>query len=141
MIWAEKNRYERPKIPLNIAIIFGKGVSNEYAYYDYLTFRKTIVKSGAWYQVKLNDINVKLNGINKVIDWINENKDVVRNYINSTGGYKLMLKESKPVNIGLSEEMKEDVYGEEVLTGDFDAMVDGRDLPDSIEAVGEGAKE
>lgn len=140
MIWAEKNRYERPKIPLNIAIIFGKGVSNEYAYYDYLTFKKTIVKTGAWYQIKLNDINVKLNGINKVIDWINENKDTVRNYINSTGGYKLMLKESKPVNIGLSAEMKEDVYGEEVLTGDFDTMVDGRDLPDSIEEVGEGVQ-
>lgn len=137
-IWAEKNRYERPKIPLNIAIIFGKGISNEYAYYDYLTYRKVISKAGAWYQIKLNDISVKLNGINKVIDWINENKDTVRAYINSTGGYKLMLQESQPVNIGLSDEMKEDVYGEEVLTGDFDTVVDGQGLVDNMEVVEEG---
>lgn len=123
-IWAEKNRYERPKIPLNIAIIFGRGISNEYAYCDFLTNNGCIIKSGAWYTIKMGGFNEKVNGMGKVIDWINEHKDDVRDYINAHGGYKLLMNEENPIDIGSSDSMESDVYGDSMIVEDFESELD-----------------
>lgn len=113
-IWATKNRYERPGIPLNLAIIFGKGISNEYAYYDFLTNDKSIVKQGAWYTIKMDGLEAKVHGVSQAIDWINEHKDAVISHVKNSGGYKLLLNKSEPIDID-SSGMEQNVYGESML--------------------------
>nr|DAQ48055.1 MAG TPA: Protein recA [Bacteriophage sp.] len=102
-IWAEKNRYERPKIPMKLAVIFGKGVSNEFAYADVLENDGIIVKSGAWYTIKLNGETSKVQGLNGVIGWITSHREEVKDYINSVGGYRLLMNQES--NVDLTEEM------------------------------------
>lgn len=109
-IKAVKNRYERPEIPLKLAIIFGKGISNEYAYYDFLEQRGKIVKSGAWYTIKLGDAP-KVQGMNGVIEWINANRSIVKDFIESEGGYRLLLNEASTVDL------VDESYAEEVFDG------------------------
>lgn len=125
-IWATKNRYERPGIPLNLAIIFGKGISNEYAYYDFLTNDGSVAKSGAWYKINVGGVSTQVHGVNKVIDWINENKDLVREHISNNGGYKLLLNKEESIPID-SDGMSEDVYGESTLDigMEFEAVASG----------------
>ena len=134
-IWATKNRYERPGIPLNLAIIFGKGISNEYAYYDFLTNDGSVAKSGAWYKINVGGVSTQVHGVNKVIDWINENKDLVREHISNNGGYKLLLNKEESIPID-SDGMSEDVYGESTLDigMEFEAVASGNvkeDIKDS----------
>lgn len=113
-IKAVKNRYERPEIPLKLAIIFGKGISNEYAYYDFLEQRGKIVKAGAWYTIKLGD-SPKVQGMNGVIDWINTNRSLVKDFIESEGGYRLLLNEASTVDL-IDESYDEEVFdGTEVF--------------------------
>lgn len=113
-IKAVKNRYERPEIPLKLAIIFGKGISNEYAYYDFLEQRGKIVKAGAWYTIKLGD-SPKVRGMNGVIDWINTNRSLVKDFIESEGGYRLLLNEASTVDL-IDESYDEEVFdGTEVF--------------------------
>lgn len=125
-IWATKNRYERPGIPLNLAIIFGKGISNEYAYYDFLFNDGSVTKSGAWFNIKVGGIEAKAHGVSQVIDWINEHKDLVREHINTNGGYKLLLNKEESMDID-SSGMEQDVYGENMLEVgmQFDAVASG----------------
>lgn len=123
-IWAEKNRYERPNIPMNIAVIFGHGIANEFAYYDFLENQGAIKKTGAWYSIKVPgaDCPDKLQGMNRVIEWISSNKDAVREYINSKGGFRLLMNEKNPIEI-TSNDKENDLYGEGVGAA-FDSMLD-----------------
>ncbi len=119
-IWAVKNRYERPNIPLNLALIFGKGIDNAWCYADFLTNKGCIIKNGAWFTIKMNDYNEKVNGMSRVIDWINSHKDDVRAYINSQGGYKLLMNAEQSIDITVGgDDMDEDVYAEAMIDGDF----------------------
>ena len=99
-IWTEKNRYARPKIPLNLAIIYGRGISNSFAYADFLMYKGAIKKTGSWFNIKFGDFNEKAQGINKVIDWIEEHRVEVREFINSNGGYKLLMNDGVAVDLG-----------------------------------------
>lgn len=143
-VWAEKNRYERPKIPLNMAIIFGRGISNEYAYYDYLERYGVVKKSGAWFTIKMAGLEDKVQGMNRVIDWINDHKDAVRDFINAHGGYKLLLNEEKTVNIGSNpNDSSGDAYSEATIASgtEFDIAFEGsEELTDGTESdeSGEG---
>ena len=119
-IWAIKNRYERPNIPLNLAITFGKGIENGYAYYDFLENDGVIKKSGAWYEIKLGSDSVKVNGLNKAVDYLNEHKDEVKDYINSRGGYRLLLNSQKAIDIGGSSD--EEIDLNQSVVKDFDAI-------------------
>jgi protein RecA len=109
-IKAVKNRYERPEIPLRLAIIFGKGISNEYAYVDFLEQHGKIVRKGAWYTINLGD-SPSVQGMNGVIEWVNANKGIIKDYIESEGGYRLLLNEESSVDL------VSDSYDEEVLDG------------------------
>lgn len=118
-IYAIKNRYARPAIPLNLAIIFGKGISNSYAYFDFLMNTGKIKKTGAWFTLDFDDKKEKLQGVSKVIEWINDNKDFVRDYINSQGGYKLLMNDTNSINLGASTNLDEEAYNEDSLDGNF----------------------
>lgn len=124
-IWAAKNRYERPNIPLTMAIIFGKGIDNNFSYEEFLENTGVIKKSGAWFTVKMDGVDEKFQGMSRVISWINDNREKVRDYINSVGGYRLLMNEENPVDIGGSEED----YDESMIDSadEFDAVVNGTD--------------
>lgn len=110
-IKAVKNRYERPNIPLQIAIIFGKGIGNNYAYFDYLVQKKYIKQSGAWFTVRFGSYDEKIQGQVAVIDWIEAHRNEVKNFIRDDGGYKLLVKNADvPLSI-------EDDYDSEVVNG------------------------
>lgn len=120
-IYAIKNRHERPNIPMNVAIIFGKGIDNNFAYYDFLENQKVIKKTGAWYNIKMPGFEpTKLQGMNRVIEWIGSNKDAVRDFINDKGGYRLLMNEQNPIDI--KSEETEGAYDTDIGT-DFDSMV------------------
>jgi recombination protein RecA len=75
-IWCLKSRYSRPFIPLKLGIVFGKGISNNYAYYDFLNFKGCIRKEGAWYTLTINnEKKIKAQGENQIIEWINDNRE------------------------------------------------------------------
>ena len=118
-VWAVKNRYERPNIPLNMALLFGKGIDNNFAYADFLTNKGCIVKNGAWFTIKMNGTETKVNGMSRVIEWVNENKEDVRSYINSQGGYKLLMNAEQSIDINGGDNMDEDVYAESMIDGEF----------------------
>lgn len=124
-IWTEKNRYERPKIPLDIAIIFGSGIDNNYAYYDFLNMKGCVEKNGAWYTVKVLNYEEKLNGNTKVIDWIKEHKEEIKTYIRDNGGYRLLMKEDPTVS----------------LDGDDDGIYDRDVINEAFEVEGEYEEE
>lgn len=132
-IWAKKNRYERPEIPLNLAILFGVGISNEYAYMDYLMNKKLIKQAGAWFTIKLNGRDEKVQGQSAVIDWISNNKDEVKQYITDNGGYRLLLNESKPVDdfSDISSDdfvsVDTDIDTDEETLSDFEDMVESEE--------------
>lgn len=133
-IYAIKNRYERPNIPMNVAIIFGRGIDNNFAYYDFLENQRAIKKTGAWYNIKIPGVEpAKLQGINKVIEWIGSNKDDVRGFINSKGGYRLLMNEENPIEIESKE--AEGAYDTDI-GADFDEMIGDVEGVTSIE-IGE----
>ena len=70
----------------------------------------------------------KLQGMNRVIEWIGANKDAVRDFINSRGGYRLLMNEENPIDI--KSESTDGAYDADI-GADFDNMVDSVDL-DSV---------
>lgn len=125
-IVATKNKYERPYIPLKLAIIFGRGIDNSFAYETYLEAVGGVKKGGAWYSIKINGHDDRVQGLPKVVEWINSHKEEVRNYIKDKGGYKILMNRENSVDID-SDGMEEDVYGEQVVDGDFE-QGDSKDL-------------
>jgi recombination protein RecA len=96
-IWCLKSRYSRPFIPLRLGIVFGKGISNSYAYLDFLNFKGCIVKEGSWYAIDMAGKKAKFQGENGVIEWINDNRDSVKQFIENNGRYHLIMDESDAV--------------------------------------------
>ena len=119
-IYTSKNRYARPMIKLRIAIIFGKGISNEYAYLDFLQSKGRITTAGAWTKIKLFDEDEEeaVLGQASVIDWVYDNKDRVRKYIESCGGYRLLLEEGEQIDISDTLLANESVEAE-ILNSDI----------------------
>jgi recombination protein RecA len=108
-IWCLKSRYSRPFIPLTLAVTFGKGIDNNYAYRDFLDQHGCIKKTGSWYEVQMDDLpKVKVQGDLKVIDWIQENRDAVKKYVAAHGGFGLIMDNKdaiEPVDALSSEEL------------------------------------
>lgn len=102
-VWCIKSRYSRPFIPLNLSIIFGKGISNNYAYLEFLNNKGCISKAGAWFTGKVGEHEFKVQGEQKVLEWIQNNREIVRDYINSNGGYKLLVNEGEQIVNGDSQ--------------------------------------
>lgn len=121
-LWTVKNRFERPNIPLRLAVIFGRGISNTYAYADFLENNGALKKNGAWYEIKFGDIQEKVNGMARVIEFIEDHRKEVKDFIKSCGGYKLLLKEENAINIDSSE-----VNYDESVINDFDSIISESD--------------
>lgn len=92
-IWCVKSRHTRPYIPLRLAVIYGKGISNVNAYLDYLLYLKKVKKKkDNSYVVCLDGTPpIELKTEARVLEWIKDNKDLVRDFMNSLGGYKMLL--------------------------------------------------
>ena len=123
--YAEKNRYARPKIPLDLTIIFGKGISNEYAYEGWLENNGNVKKNGSWYEIKMNDHNEKFQGQGSVVKWVGEHRDEVKDYINLHGGYRLLVDNADTlVDIGgsSSSDESEEYYDEAMALDEFEAV-------------------
>ena len=133
-IWCIKSRYSRPFIPLQLGVIFGKGISNFYAYQDFLNFKGCIKREGAWYSITMGNLTGRVQGDNGVIDWISQNKEEVSKFIADNGRYRLLMDEADAVATPENYEMfivKED--GEPEQEG-FDNVVfgniDSEEVPD-----------
>lgn len=91
-IWTIKNRHARPFIPLNISVIFGRGISNSSAYKDYLMQEGTIKQGGGGYfTINFKDRDEeKIRGTAAVNEWVQTNMKEIREYITAQGGIKLI---------------------------------------------------
>jgi RecA/RadA recombinase len=125
-IWCLKSRYSRPFIPLKLGIVFGKGISNNYAYYDFLNFKGCVRREGSWYSIDVNGEGGKVQGENAVIEWINDNRDIVKKFISDNGGYKLIMDGSDAIindsnyKNFLGGNSDDEGSGESVMVGDLD---------------------
>lgn len=100
ILYAEKNRFNRPKIKGIFTIIFGQGISDISAYYNWLLYEKFIqISGGGWHNINIPGITdengIKLQGRIQTENWIDENLEVLENFINSRGGLSLVDKEEK----------------------------------------------
>lgn len=97
----EKNRLTKPFASVMVPIFFGKGVSNKWAYKEWLEtheftdsltgeVKPFINKKGSWYEITLpSGANAKVQGDTKVWDFVNDNYDEIKNYVDSHGGFSL----------------------------------------------------
>lgn len=99
----EKNRLTKPFASVMVPIFFGKGVSNKWAYKEWLEthgytdsvtgeVRNYIQKKGSWYEISLpSGLQAKVQGDPKVWEIVNENYDEIKNFVDSNGGFSLIL--------------------------------------------------
>lgn len=85
-----KNRYNAPFIEGNIAIIFGKGVSNLSAFLTWLQASGCVKRSGSWYTITVGDLEGKVCGANGMLGFVKENAGVIQEYIANHGGFVLV---------------------------------------------------
>lgn len=98
----EKNRLTKPFASVMLPIFFGKGVSNKWAYKEWLEtheftdqvtaeVKPFINKKGSWYDITLpSGVNAKVQGDTKVWEFVNENYDEIKSYVDSNGGFSLV---------------------------------------------------
>lgn len=98
----EKNRLTKPFASVMVPIFFGKGVSNKWAYKEWLETHEFtdsltgeakpfINKKGSWYEITLpSGVNAKVQGDTKVWDFVNDNYDEIKSYVDSHGGFSLV---------------------------------------------------
>ena len=98
-VWCEKSRYTRPFVPLSLAVIFGKGISNIYSYKEFLESKGVVSKNGSWYSIDIGDKGeqYKCQGEQGILEWIGKNKKIVVDFIDSCGGYSLIMNEKENV--------------------------------------------
>lgn len=90
-IYTKKNRYNSPFVEIDIAVVYGKGISNLMSYNTWLENHGCLKRSGAWYSILLEDEEVaKVCGANGVLKFIKENFELVDAYVEANGGFKLV---------------------------------------------------
>lgn len=93
-IWAVKNRFARPFIPLPLTVLFGRGVSNFAAYNKWLANKGYIKQGGGGYfTITLNGEEYKVRGTAQVDMWIKEHLKEIKELVNSEGGFQLLTSE------------------------------------------------
>jgi len=102
-----KNRLSKPFMSVSIPIFFGKGVSNKWAYKEWLEENEWIdevtaevipfiQKKGSWFNLSLpNGIKKKVQGDSKVWEFVNENYEYIKEYVDTHGGFKLFKSSTK----------------------------------------------
>ncbi len=120
-VWCEKSRYTRPFVPLSLAVIFGKGISNIYSYKEFLESKGVVSKNGSWYSIDIDGKEYKCQGEQGMLEWIGKSKKIVVDYINSCGGYSLIMgnkEEVESIDSPSSEEEESYDYTEDSSGGD-----------------------
>lgn len=90
-IKTEKNRFCAPFIPMDLTIIFGKGVSNADALFTALSNHDMVKQRGSFYF--LTDVNggeTQLRGKDAVKQYISQNRDYYLKLIERLGGIRLV---------------------------------------------------
>lgn len=132
-LWCTKSRFVRPFVPISIAFIYGKGISNLYSYEEFLEYRGYIkVSSGRKkgseksFKIDLKDGSSPfvLDGMDAMIAWIGDNKDKVREIIKKEGGYKLIFEKGSNVEDELIDD--DDPF----VGGVYETSIDGEDGED-----------
>lgn len=122
-IWCTKSRFVRPFIPMNLTIVYGRGVSNIHAYKDFLEYKGVIrkpSKKATKYEVEIEPGNVVKLYDKEIVEYMKKNKERVKELVAEFGGYRLLMeKEPDEMGQGTIDGMTE---GEEVL------VVDERDI-------------
>lgn len=92
----KKNRFTSAFIEGNVAVVYGRGISNLMAYVNFLLKNKYVQQTGAWYKVNIPGFEdaPKLQGINGVSKWAKENIDIVMQLLEQAGGFDLVDKGS-----------------------------------------------
>lgn len=94
----EKNRLTKPFSSVMIPIFFGKGVSNTWAYKEWLETHSTtdnatgevipiIKKKGAWYEISLPSSVYRAHGDGEVWKIILDNFEEIKKYVEENGGF------------------------------------------------------
>lgn len=94
----EKNRLTKPFSSVMVPIFFGKGVSNTWAYKEWLETHDTsdtatgevipiIKKKGAWYEISLPSGVFRAHGDSEVWKIILDNFDEIKKYVDGNGGF------------------------------------------------------
>ena len=90
-LYTKKNRYNSPYVEAEIAVVYGKGVSNLMSYLQWFEHNDCVKRSGAWYTLQLDGEDVaKVCGYNNLLPVIKENFEYLDNYIQEHGGFKLV---------------------------------------------------
>lgn len=94
-IYADKNRFYKPFVTGVITVIYGKGVSNISAYQRVLNSRGVLAMSGnGYYTLSLPDREeIKVRGQEEIHRTLSEHLDEVKEYIQNTGGIKILLED------------------------------------------------
>lgn len=90
-LYTKKNRYNAPFVEAEIAVVYGKGVSNLMSYLQWFERNDCIKRAGAWYTMILDDTEVaRVCGYNNLLPVIKENFEYLDAYIQQHGGFKLV---------------------------------------------------
>lgn len=128
-IWCIKSRYSRPFIPLQLGVVFGKGISNNHAYYDFLKFKNCIRKDGSWFTIDVDGVKGKVQGETKVLEWIALNRNAVKDFVLANGGYRLIMDETDMDESAYAlysktePKSEEDIEDETIVMGTLDDSV------------------
>jgi hypothetical protein len=90
-LYTKKNRYNAPFVEAEIAVVYGKGVSNLMSYLQWFERNDCIKRAGSWYSLILDENEIaRVCGYNNLLPVIKENFDYLDAYIQEHGGFKLV---------------------------------------------------
>lgn len=85
-----KNRFCNPRIPMNITIIWGKGVSNAAALYDALVSQGKVVQKGSFYMVEgVDGREEQFRGKEAAVFYISQHSEYYIRLVERLGGIRL----------------------------------------------------
>lgn len=117
-LFAHKNRAGRPDIKVPCPVLFGKGVSNPYFYYDILTNHKYINTSGAWKDCEFSEtLKIRENGETAFIAALAKNKNEVHQFLKERGHFILV------------RSLDEDISEYQDSDSDFESVYESDTIP------------
>ena len=99
IVWAEKNRYNRPYLEGVLTILFGRGISNLAAYQRYLLSKGLLVQGGGgYYTLTLPGAEpIKARGNDGVMKAVKDNLAIIKQYVDDNGGFNLLDEGEDPI--------------------------------------------
>ena len=110
-----KNRANRPEIKIPFPVIFGKGVSNPYFFYEILN-ENGYVTGGAWKELALPNLTIRENGEMKFIAAIARHKEEIFQFLHERNHFELIIEPEETTEINSMS--KEEIQAQE----DFDLI-------------------